>query len=174
MKKLGLILGIVLMGTGIANAQTLRSEESVVNFSITNMKIRTVEGTFTGMKGEIRFDESDLANSSFRVSIDAATVNTLNEKRDDHLRNEDFFHVEEYPVISFVSNSIKNTSEGFITGGILSMHGVNMEVEMPFTFTNNTFRGTLELNRFDYKIGEGSSTTSVGEIASLEIIAVVN
>jgi len=60
------------------------------------MKIRTVKGSFAGMKGEIRFDEKDLANSSFKVNIDAATVNTENEKRDDHLRNEDFFDVEVY------------------------------------------------------------------------------
>lgn len=169
-----MILSLVLLTISFANAQTLDSEKSVVNFSIKNMKVRIVKGTFTGIKGEIRFDETDLANSSLRVSIDAATVNTENEKRDDHLRNEDFFHVEEYPVISFESHSIQKTDGGFITSGKLSMHGVTREVEIPFTYSNNQFVGTLEVNRFDYKIGEGTSTTSVDEMASLEIIAVVN
>jgi len=174
MKKIGLIVSLAFLVMGFGNAQTIDSDKSVVNFSILNMKVRTVEGTFTGMKGEISFDETDLANSSFKVSIEATTVNTENEKRDDHLRNEDFFHVEEYPMISFESSSIKNTSEGFMTTGMLSMHGVSKEVAFPFTFIENQFRGTLEINRFDYKIGEGTSTSSVDETASLEIIAVVN
>ena len=138
------------------------------------MKVRTVKGAFTGMKGEIRFDETDLVNSSFKVSIDAATVNTENEKRDDHLRNEDFFHVDEYPVISFESHSIQKTDNGFITLGKLSMHGVSRDVEISFTYINGQFVGALEVNRFDYTIGEGTGTTSVDEMASLEIIAVVN
>ena len=54
------------------------------------------------------------------------------------------------------------------------MHGVSKEVTFPFTFSENQFRGTVEVNRFDYKIGEETSTTSVDEIASLEIIAVLN
>ncbi len=174
MKKIGMIVSLAFMVIGFGNAQTIDSDRSVVNFSIQNMKVRTVEGTFTGMKGEISFDKTDLTNSNFKVTVDAATVNTENEKRDDHLRNEDFFHVEEYPVISFESSSIKNTSEGFITAGILSMHGVSKEVAFPFTFSENQFRGTVEVNRFDYKIGEGTSTFSVDEIASLEIIAVLN
>jgi polyisoprenoid-binding protein YceI len=57
---------------------------------------------------------------------------------------------------------------------MLSMHGVSKEVTFPFTFSENQFRGTVEVNRFDYKIGEETSTTSVDEIASLEIIAVLN
>jgi hypothetical protein len=54
------------------------------------------------------------------------------------------------------------------------MHGVSNEVAFPFTFSENQFRGILDVNRFDYKIGEGTSKTSVDEIASLEIIAVLN
>lgn len=174
MKKISLVVSLVILTISFAHAQTIDSEKSVVNFSIENMKVRTVKGTFTGVKGEISFDETHLANSSFKVSIDAATVNTENEKRDDHLRNEDFFHVEAYPVISFESHSIQKTDSGFITSGKLSMHGVSREVEIPFTYINSQFVGALEVNRFDYKIGEGTSTTSVDEMASLEIIAVVN
>ena len=174
MKKIGLIASLAFMASGFGSAQTIDSGKSIVNFSIENMKVRTVTGTFTGMKGEIRFDETDLANSSFNVSIEAASVNTENKERNDHLRNEDFFHVEEYPVISFESSSIQRTSSGFLTSGMLSMHGVSREVEIPFTYSNNQFVGILEVNRFDYKIGEGTNTTSVDETARLEIIVVVN
>jgi len=174
MKKTGLIVSLAFMAFGLGNAQTIDSGKSSVNFSIENMKIRTVTGTFTGMKGEIRFDETDLANSNFMVTIETASINTENKKRDDHLRNEDFFHVEEYPLISFESSSILRTSSGFLTSGMLNMHGISREVEIPFTYSTNQFVGILEVNRFDYKIGEGTNTTSVDETARLEIIVVVN
>jgi polyisoprenoid-binding protein YceI len=174
MKKITLILSMALIAMSAVNAQTLSSEKSLVKFSIKNMQTRTVKGSFTGMKGEIQFDENDLANSSFKVTIDATTVDTENEKRDDHLRNADFFHVEEYPQITFESKSIQKTPDGYVTKGNLTMHGVSKEVEIPFTFDNKQFSGILEVNRFDYKIGEGTKRMMVDETARLEIIAVTD
>jgi polyisoprenoid-binding protein YceI len=174
MKKIPMLIGLAILATTLSNAQTLNSEQSVVNFSIKNMKIRTVKGTFTGMKGEVHFDESDLAGSGFKVSVDAASVNTGNKKRDEHLRDEDFFHVEAYPIVSFESTSIQKTNSGFITRGNLNMHGVSKEVEIPFTYSKNQFKGRLELNRFHYKIGEETGTTAAGESVRLEIVAILN
>jgi len=150
------------------------SEQSVVNFKIKNMKVRTITGIFTGMKGEVRFDPSIPDSSYFNVSIDAASVNTESNRRDNHLRNEDFFHVEKFPLISFESTSIQPASEGFTATGILTMRGVRKEVKIPFAYNNNRFTGTLDINRFEYKIGEGTGTAAVDETARLEIIAVVN
>lgn len=173
MKKIGLVLSFVLALSGWINAQTINSQKSIVNFEIGNMKVKTVEGTFGGMKGDLVFDVSDLVNSHFKVCIDAATVNTDNEKRDDHLRNEDFFYVEKHPEICFTSISISKTGDAYITKGELEMHGVTKIVEIPFTFDDNKFTGRLSVNRFDYKIGEGTNTMMVSEEVSLEIICVV-
>jgi len=173
MNKIALTLALFLMASGLAGAQTLISEQSIVKFSIKNLKVRTVEGTFTGMAGEIRFVEDDPANAAFLVSVDAASVNTENKRRDDHLRSEDFFDVEKYPAIRFESDTIQKTTEGFTTRGRLSLHGVTREVEIPFTFDDNQFKGHLEINRLDYKVGEGTGTFTAGEIASLEILVVV-
>ena len=174
MKKIGLVLGLALLAASLVNGQKINSELSAVNFKIKNMKVRTVTGVFTGLKGEVRFDPDDLASSYFNVSIDATSVNTESERRDDHLRNEDFFHVEKFPLISFESHSIQPGPEGFTTTGILIMRGVSKEVSIPFAYNNNRFTGTLDINRFDYKIGEKKGKTAVDEIAQLEIIAVVN
>ena len=174
MKKISFIISIFLLSINLTNAQTLNGEESKVIFNITKLGGKTLEGTFGGMKGEIRFDETDLDNSSFKVSIDPATVNTESKKRDKDLRNDKYLHVEEYPVIRFESGSIKKTKEGFLTAGKLFMHGVSKEVEIPFTYKDGKFTGKLEVNRFDYKIAEGTKTKTVGEIASVEIIAVLN
>jgi polyisoprenoid-binding protein YceI len=174
MKKISFIISLFLLSINLTNAQTLNGEESIVNFNITKMGGKTIEGTFGGMKGEIRFEKTDLDNSSFKVSIDVATVNTESKKRDKDLRNEKYFFVEEYPVILFESGSIKKTDEGFLTVGKLTMRGISKEVEIPFTYKDGKFTGKLEVNRFDYKIAEEVKTKTVGEIASMEIIAVVN
>ena len=174
MKKILVSFYLILMVLSLMQAQQISSDNSLVNFSIKNLKVRTVTGTFSGMQGEISFDPSDLENSRFLVSIDPASVNTGNKKRDKHLRSEDFFHVEAYPLISFTSTSIQKTEEGFSTRGTLSMRGIEAEVEIPFTYSSSRFTGTLEIKRLDYEVGEGTGTFTAGEIANLEIVAVLN
>lgn len=172
--KRSIFLIASLLVSIVANAQIIDTKNSVVTFGISNMKWKTVEGTFSGMNGTIVFNENNLQNSSFNVCINAATINTENKKRDDHLRNEDFFEVEKYPEICFTSSSIEKTTEGFVTKGSLSMHGVTKPVEISFTYNNNTFIGNLTVNRFDYNVGEDIKTFMVGKEATLEIICKLN
>jgi polyisoprenoid-binding protein YceI len=177
MKKMAVAAGIMLLGTVLVQGQQARQidgEKSQVNFSIKNLNIRTVTGTFKGMQGEIRFDESDLGGSFFRVSIDPANVNTGNKKRDKHLRSESFFHVEAHPLASFSSSSIRESDEGYSTKGTLTIRGVSREVEIPFTYNQGQFTGTLQINRLDYEVGEGTGFFTAGETASVEIIAALN
>ncbi len=169
MKRISFILSI-LFSVFALNAQTIDARTSIVNFEISNMGLKTVEGTFSGMQGSIQFDADNLSASSFKVCINPATVDTENEKRDAHLKNEDFFDVEKYPEICFESTSIVKTNKGYMAIGKLTMHGVTRDVQIPFTYNNKTFTGKLTVNRFDYKIGEGTNTFMVGEDAKLEII----
>lgn len=169
-----LVIAALFFGTfSFVNAQSIVTEKSMVNFEIGNMKFKTVEGTFSGMKGEVNFNSADISGSNFEVCIDAASVNTGNKKRDDHLRNEDFFHVDKYPTICFESTSITKNGTGFVAKGNLSMHGVTKQVEIPFTYNNNTFTGTLELKRLDYKVGESTGTFMVSNPVEMTITCVV-
>jgi len=152
----------------------INSEKSEVTFEVSNMKFRTVEGSFSGMTGEINFDENDLSVCGFGVCIDAATINTKSKKRDNHLKNEDFFDVEKYPTICFESESVSKTSKGFSAKGELTMHGYTREIEIPFTFDGTTFKGNLTLERLDYKVGEGYGGFMVGKEIELEIVCVTN
>lgn len=166
--KTMLVVALLLAVSGLS-AQTIVKDKSVVNFEIGNMKVRTVEGTFSGMSGTLHFDANDLSQSYFKVCIDAASVDTDNEKRDAHLRNEDFFEVDKYPTICYTSQSIQRTVDGFVSKGVMDMHGVKKSVEIPFTFTNNVFVGHITINRFDYKVGENVKTGMVSAEAHLEI-----
>jgi len=168
-----LILCICLTSFQV-NSQTINTNKSEVKFKITGGGIFTVKGNFTGMKGDFNFSESDVSNSSFNICIDSKTLNTKNEKRDTHLHSADFFDVEKHPTICYTSTSVSKTSDGYKTTGDLTIHGVTKTVEIPFTFKNNKFEGTLEINRFEYKIGEDYGTFRVGETADVTIICKVN
>jgi len=157
-----------------ASAQlAIVSDKSEVTFEVSNFKFRTVKGKFTGMTGEINFDKSDLLVCDFNVCIDASSLDTENKKRDDHLKNEDFFYVEKYPTICFESMSISKTDAGFSTKGELTMHGYTREVEIPFSFDGTTFKGQLTVNRLDFKVGESVGGFMVGKKVELEIFCVV-
>jgi polyisoprenoid-binding protein YceI len=170
------LLSIILLAAFQINlsAQNINKEKSVVNFEVGNMIFNTVEGSFAGMTGTLSFNSNDLSNASFNVCIDAATVKTDNEERDNHLKNDDFFEVEKYPTICFKSTQVTKEGANFIATGLLTMHGVTKTVSIPFTFLNKTFVGELELNRMDYLVGEDTGSVMVSEDIELVISAFID
>ena len=166
----GLLL--TLMSSMALGQQFIDIDDSKVSFEVANMKFNTVEGTFTGMKGTIEFDPTNLANARMNVCLDASSVDTGNKKRDEHLRKEDFFDVANYPAICFELTSVVNATEGYTATGTLTMHGVTKEVNIPFTFSANTFQGTLSIDRMDYDIGSNGGFL-VGRTVEMEIFCVV-
>lgn len=169
--SLALIIGV--------NAQTINQQESKVEFEIGNMALSSVEGTINGMKGEVKFDKNNLSASRFDVTVSPKTINTDNQKRDEHLKNEDFFNVDKYLTIRFQSTSITKKGSEFIAKGKLTILNTTKEIELPFTITENgnrtTFVGEIEVNRFDYSLAAESYKSSfmVGETAEVKIICVV-
>ena len=75
--------------------------KSKVSFSIKKLGFLTIKGTLSDLHGSVYFDENNLQNSNFEVSISTLTIDTGNAKRDEHLKSEDFFNVQEFPKISF-------------------------------------------------------------------------
>ncbi len=66
-----------------------------------------------------------------------------------------WFDAEKYPTIKFTSKEITKTSTGYNARGVLDMHGVQKEINLPFTFNDNVFAGSFEVNRLDYNINVG-------------------
>ncbi len=166
------LLSLGLFGFSFSiNGQAIDSENSVVSFSVTNMGFNTVTGTFKGMNGNINFNQDNVANSSFDVCIDASTIDTGNSKRDKHLKNKDFFEVDKYPNICFTTTEITKTQSGYKAVGMLSMHGISQTIEIPFTFSADKFVGDFKLDRFDYKIGEGTNKFMVGKEIEIKIVS---
>ena len=100
-----IILVNILINSHHANTRQINTDESRVNFRIGSMRINTAKGAFTGMQGIVQFDPQNLAESSFSVCIDAASVDAGNNQRDKHLREEEYFDVVRFPDICYVQNS---------------------------------------------------------------------
>lgn len=153
--------------TANLGAQVLKpvDEESSVKFRIKNFGFNTVTGAFKGLQGSIRFNPENLAASSIDVTIDAKTVNTGINLRDNHLRKEEYFDVKNHPVIRFVSTRITPSSKAgtlFIFGK-LTVKNVTREISFPFSVATQEggyqFTGEFKINRIDFGVGESSSVS---------------
>ncbi len=102
---------------------------STANFSIKHMMIAKVHGGFDKISGTLEYDTQTPENSRIEAQIDAASVNTREAQRDTHLKSADFFDIEKYPTILFVSKSVEGTGEERLkVRGDLTIHGVTQEV----------------------------------------------
>jgi polyisoprenoid-binding protein YceI len=109
---------------------------SSVDFSVRHMMISTVRGSFGTFTGTVDLNEADPSKSSVEVQIDAASIDTREEKRDGHLRSADFFDVEHYPSITFKSTRVEpiNSERGRIVGN-LTIKDVTREVVLEAEYT---------------------------------------
>jgi len=160
----------LVMSMSVAAQGNVKTQESQVTFEIGNMIFKTVEGSFSGMKGTVVFSPEQLSEASIDVCIDAKTVNTDNETRDDHLRNEDFFEVDTYPTICFKSTSIVKAANGYVAKGKLTMHGVTKTVSVPLTYSQGKLVGELVLLRKDYGVGAKMSNAMVSNEVTITIV----
>ena len=159
MHKILLSLGLLFF-TQFSFAQkfTPIDADSKISFVIKNFGLK-VDGQLKGIKGSIIFDMNALNNSSFNVSVNANSINTDNNARDKHLRKEDYFHVEKFPLISFVSTKItkSGTAGKWNISGNLTIKGTTKAIEFDFTATpsNNgfSFKGAFTINRRDFNVG---------------------
>jgi len=159
-----------------AAAQTLQpvDNKSTVKFEIKNFGVNT-GGDFKGLQGTITWDVTAPEKSVFDISIDAATVNTGIDSRDNHLRKAEYFDAEKYPKIVFKSDKITQSGNSFTAYGKLSIKGTTKDISIPFTATAKDggylFEGNFHINRKDYKIGGNSMVLGDNVTISLSVFA---
>lgn len=134
---------------------------SQIQFSVRHMMISTVRGEFESFEGTIDFDQDNPENSQVYVEIDASSINTRENDRDNHLRSADFLNAEEYPTIVYESKRVEQIDDnnGRIIGD-LTIGDTTNEVVVEVTFeglakspwgqTVAGFTGYAELNRKDW------------------------
>lgn len=177
-----ILLSIVLfcfVAFSFAQKYTPTDVGSKVSFVIKNFGLK-VEGNFKGLKGTILFDPANIPSSTFNVSINANTVNTDNDARDKHLKKADYFNVEKFPTISFVSTKISKTATAgiYIISGNLTIKGTTKPIEFNFTAIpiNNglTCKGAFTINRRNFNVGGSSLPLSDNLTVHLNITSIKN
>lgn len=179
MKKIIFLLAAFFICTCSVTAQRVLSPidgSSKVHFVIKNFGIKT-GGDFKGLKGTIKFFPANLPACAFDVSVDAATIDTDNESRDEHLRKDEYFDVAKYKTIDFKSTKVtlSSTKGRYYVFGNLTIKGVTKPVEFGFGATPQdggyVFDGEFKINRRDFGVGGSSVSMSDNLTVSLSVLA---
>lgn len=108
---------------------------TLVEFSIRHMMISNVKGRFSKLEGKLVTDPLDFTTAEIAVEIDATSIDTREQQRDDHLRSADFLDVAQYPKLSFASGTIERKGEDeYVLKGDLTIHGVTRPSTWALTF----------------------------------------
>lgn len=160
------------------------NSHSHVHFTARHMMISKVRGSFEKFGGTVEFDEQTPANSSVDVQIEAASIQTRDEKRDGHLTSPDFLDAANHPYLTFKSKSVRVVDEthGEIVGD-LTIRGVTNEVVLnteyngqskaPWGTTSAGFSASTKINRKDWgltwNVGLETGGVLVGEEITIDI-----
>ncbi len=153
---------------------------SSAEFKVKHMMISNVRGKFSGISGVLHRVEADHTQSTLEVSIDVSTVNTQDAQRDGHLKSPDFFHVEQFPTMTFKSTHIEKKGDGFAVTGDLTIHGVTksevLTVEEvsepakdPWGNTRIGLTATGKINRKDFGLTWNSSLEAGGVLVGEDV-----
>ena len=176
-----LVAALVLSASAFAQVQSWKIDpnHTAAQFSVRHMGISTVRGAFTKVTGSVDYDPANVAKTSLEATIEAASVDTRVEMRDNDLRSPNYFDAAKYPTITFKSKSVQAAGEGKLKiVGDLTIHGTTKEVTLdvdgpsaPVTDPRgNAHMGasaTTTVKRTDF--GVGSSSSMVGEDITITI-----
>jgi polyisoprenoid-binding protein YceI len=179
------LFAVLASGAAMATPYDIDASHSSAGFGVRHMMVSTVRGQFSKVAGTVDIDDADLSRSKVEVTIDPASIDTRDAKRDGHLKSPDFFDVAKYPAITFKSTRIAKQADGKILAtGDLTLHGVTKPVTLTVdNFTapikdgfGRTIRGvsaTGKINRKDYGLTWNKALeaggVAVGEDVQLQL-----
>jgi polyisoprenoid-binding protein YceI len=178
-------LWVVLLWLGAvsraAGPQTYEVDpkDSSVSFSVKHIVVSQVRGRFKKFSGTIKFDETNLANSSVAFTVETPSIDTDNERRDNDLRGPMFLDVTKFPEMSFASQRVEKKDREYLLVGNLSLHGVSREVRVPFVYNGSVkdnmgksrigFYATFTINRQDWGVSYNKVLDNGGLVAGNEV-----
>jgi polyisoprenoid-binding protein YceI len=147
---------------------------SQINF-VAEARFISAHGHFDKWDAEVQLDPAKIENSSFKITIEAASINTRIQRRDDHLRSKDFFDVATYPQITLVSKKITKTGDRtYAVTGDLTLRGVTKQLDVEITqvfYENNRgrFRASFRINRKAFGINFNSTMNPIEDIVQVQV-----
>jgi polyisoprenoid-binding protein YceI len=159
------ITALFLFITGPLMAQTqweFDKAHTKIQFTAQHMKISEVAGQFKKYSGTITAGEQDFTDAKIKVTIEASSVDTDNDRRDKHLQGDDFFNTSQYPEITFTSESLRKVGDDkYKLKGQLTIKDVSKTEEFDVKYmgtveamgaTRAGFKVTGTIDRFDYNV----------------------
>ena len=182
------LAGVALLVPSLSQAATWKSDpkHASVQFAVRHLMVATVRGTFDKFDVTATIDENDISQSSVEATIEVASVNTRNEKRDNHLRGADFFDVAKHPTITFKSKAVEKIQDHtYKVTGDLTLMGVTQEVVLNVSgspkaiqdpWGNSRLGGaaTTTINRTDYGLTHNTILESGGVAIGEEITITID
>lgn len=163
-----------------ADTYVLDPAHTTFGFTVQHMMISNVPGKFDKFDGQIIYDPKDLASSKATITIDATSIDTGVDKRDEHLKSPDFFDAAQYPTVTF-GNTI--FTAGYITGD-LTMKGVTKRVTIPVTISGPVktmmggeaigITGSVTIDRQDYGINWNKNLDQGGVAVSDNVNIIIS
>ncbi|QDU55276.1 YceI family protein [Aeoliella mucimassa] len=142
-----------------------------VSFQVAHGGISWTHGRFNTVSGAFTVDAANPASQQFTMNIEAASIDTNNAQRDDHLKSPDFFNVKQFPAITFKSTSVEKSEKGLKVTGNMTMHGVTKpisfelqggkSIEFPAGVERIGYSTAFKLKRSDY--GMANMLEAVGD-----------
>ena len=183
MKAPKFILAVLLSSAGLSlHADTFKIDpvHSSIVFSIKHLGVSNFYGRFNDVSGQVVFDKSDPGKSAVELSIPVESIDTHNEKRDQHLKSPDFFNAKQFPVITFKSKSVEGSGDNYKVTGELNLHGVSKPLTLEIKRaadgkgTDDEVRGggetqfTIKRSDFGMNFMQGALGDDVTVLLSLE------
>jgi polyisoprenoid-binding protein YceI len=157
------------------------STHSVVEFKVKHMMISTSKGQFTGVTGTLSLNEDDPTQSSVEAAIEVASIRTLDEARDAHLKSADFFDADQFPTMQLKSTHIALKSDGeLVVTGDLTIKGVTRSVQFavegptaatkdPYGNTRIGLAATTKINRKDFGLTWNAALETGGLVVGEDV-----
>jgi len=164
----------------LTGTYTLDAAHSRIGFVARHAMVTKVRGAFNEFEGTAVLDGNDVSASSARIVIEARSIDTRNAQRDEHLRSNDFLAMDEFPQITFVSTSARQTGDAeFEMTGDLTIKGATNSVTIPFTYEGSAqdpfgntrvgFEGSVTVSRKDYGVSYNAALETGGVLISEKI-----
>ena len=165
----------------LAGTWTIDASHTRIGFVARHAMVTKVRGAFNEFEGSAVVDPADFAGSTAALTIKAASIDTRNGQRDDHLRSNDFLAMDDHPEITFVSTRVAQTGATSLeVTGDLTIKGVTRSVTVPFEFEGLAtdpfgnlragFEGSVAINRKDYGITWNAALETGGVLVSDKIV----
>jgi polyisoprenoid-binding protein YceI len=169
-----------------APAWQIDSAHSAAQFAVTHMMVSKVRGQFNKLSGTVNWDGKTFGSASVDIVIDAASIDTREPKRDDHLRSGDFFDAAKFPTITFKSSRIEPAGDGKLKmAGDMTIRGVTrpvvFEVSGPTAAIKDTSgaarvgaSATTTINRKDFGLSWNRALDAGGVVVGDDVAVTVD